>query len=142
MRAPRRTRVTRRITGLITGLLVATMVLAAPKKIVVLAGHMTHGPGDHEYHAGALLLRDCLASVPEVVVEVVRNDWPGNPAAVFDGAAAVVVYAVGSANHPLLDEAHAAIINRLAAQGAGLGFMHFATGAIPERMGAQMQDWV
>ena len=41
---------------------------AADKKIVLLAGNPSHGPGDHEYRAGSLLFQKCLASVPGVNV--------------------------------------------------------------------------
>ena len=120
----------------------AAFASAADRKIVMLAGHMSHGPGDHEFRAGSLLLQKCLASVPGVRVEVHRDDWPVDPEAAFAGADAVLVYADGNAAHPLLPPERTALINRLAKSGVGLGFMHFAVGAIPERMGAQMHDWV
>ena len=36
----------------------------AEKKIVLIAGAPSHGPGEHEHRAGCLLLQKCLAQVP------------------------------------------------------------------------------
>ena len=43
-------------------LLLMSVVLAAaePAKIVLIAGSPSHGPGDHEYRAGLMLLAKCL----------------------------------------------------------------------------------
>lgn len=123
-------------------LLVVLSLAAEPKKIVILAGHASHGPGDHEFHAGSLLLQKCLAGRDDVVVEVHRDDWPTNEAAAFAGADAVIVYSDGNAAHPYYPPEHRAVIRRLAEAGVGLGFMHFAVGAVPDEMGADMQDWL
>src|SRR5262249_50321422 len=41
--------------------------LAEAKKIVLVAGTPSHGPGDHEFNAGVLLLKKCLDHVPGVM---------------------------------------------------------------------------
>ncbi|HZU37871.1 MAG TPA: hypothetical protein VFA18_18260, partial [Gemmataceae bacterium] len=46
------------------------------KKLVMLAGHPSHGPGEHEFNAGTLLFRKCLASVPGLETTFYRNGWP------------------------------------------------------------------
>ena len=50
---------TRLLTWL--GILALTSTaFAADKKIVLIAGRPSHGPGDHEFRAGSLLLQKCL----------------------------------------------------------------------------------
>ena len=49
---------------------------AEPKKIVLVAGSVSHGKGEHEFRAGCLLLKDCLDAVPGVTAVVVTNGWP------------------------------------------------------------------
>src|SRR5689334_3995849 len=72
-----------------------------PKKLVLIAGKVSHGPGDHEFRAGSLLLKKCLEKVPGLQVEVVPNGWPQD-VSVFDGAAAIVCYADGGGGHPFI----------------------------------------
>jgi len=44
------------------------------KKLVVVAGRPSHGPGDHEFNAGCLLLIKCLKeATPELEVAFVRG---------------------------------------------------------------------
>ena len=63
---------------------------AADKKIVLIAGKQSHGPGDHEHRAGCLLLQKCLGAVPGLTTLVYSNGWPQD-ASVFDGADAVIL---------------------------------------------------
>jgi len=46
---------------------------ATDKKIVLIAGTPSHGPGEHEFNAGVLLLKKCLDGVPGAKVEEYRN---------------------------------------------------------------------
>ncbi|HEX4072577.1 MAG TPA: DUF1080 domain-containing protein, partial [Planctomycetaceae bacterium] len=49
------------------------------KKIVFIAGHPSHGYGQHEHHAGCLLLAgDLNENVPQVHAVVVKG-WPKDP---------------------------------------------------------------
>jgi hypothetical protein len=76
---------------LLTALTIAATALnlaAADKKIVLLAGPPSHGPGDHEHNAGCLLFKQCLEQTPGLKAEVHKNGWPTDPTA-FDGADAV-----------------------------------------------------
>ena len=50
---------------------------AADKKIVLVAGRQSHGPGDHEFRAGCLLLKSCLDNVSGITSVVYSNGWPG-----------------------------------------------------------------
>ena len=65
-----------------------------PARILLIAGRPSHGPGDHEFRAGALLIRDALNRQPGVESMVASNGWPTTPAA-FDNVAAVAIYADG-----------------------------------------------
>src|SRR5256885_14709638 len=76
---------------------------AADKKIPLIAGKPSHGPGDHEFRAGCLLLKKCLDQVPGVVSEVHSNGWPAD-AKTFDGADAVLIYADGGDGHPAIQD--------------------------------------
>src|SRR6266404_339792 len=51
---------------LVIGLFAAFAGSAAEKKIVLIAGKPSHGPGDHEFRAGCLLLQKCLNQVPGI----------------------------------------------------------------------------
>ena len=41
---------------------------APPTKIVIVAGTPSHGPGEHEFNAGSMLLAKCLRQNPGVDV--------------------------------------------------------------------------
>ena len=58
--------------------LVLTLAAPAegPKKLLLMAGTPSHGPGEHEFNAGVLLLAQCLESVENLEVVVQLNGWP------------------------------------------------------------------
>jgi hypothetical protein len=72
----------------------------AAKKIAFIAGKPSHGPGDHEYRAGFLLLQKCLADVPGVTSVVYSNNWPTDSHA-LDDADAIVMFSDGTAHTTL-----------------------------------------
>jgi len=72
---------------------------AEDKRIVMIAGKPSHGPGEHEFRAGLLLFQKCLTGFPGIKVEVYTNDWPADDA-VMQGAAAVVIYSDGGTGQP------------------------------------------
>src|SRR6478735_2793367 len=75
----------------------------ADKRILILAGHASHGPGAHEFKAGSMLLQKSLSVVPHVTVDVVTNDWPTKTVdgqavddnTLVDQADAIFIYADG-----------------------------------------------
>ncbi|WP_395750144.1 PVC-type heme-binding CxxCH protein [Prosthecobacter sp.] len=94
----------------------------AEKRIVFIAGGPSHGPGEHEYRAGSLLLARALneQSGLRVKAEVISG-WPED-ATVLKAAAAIIVFdsatkSIGS--H--LDE-----VDKLAKEGRGVMFLHYA----------------
>src|SRR5258707_7771332 len=108
-------------------LLLAVVVLGAAmgasgmdKKIVLVAGPPSHGPGEHEHRAGCLLLKSCLDKVSGVSAAVYSNGWPQQPREALADAATVVIYSDGGAGHPLLREDHLETIGELMKHGVGL----------------------
>ena len=85
---------------------------AADKKILLIAGRPSHGPGDHEFRAGSLLLQKCLDRVPGISVEVHDMGWPKSDD-VFNGADAILVYADGGGRHPAMKPERTKLINSL-----------------------------
>lgn len=113
----------------------------ADKKIVLIPGKPSHGPGEHEFRAGSLLLQKCLRGVPGITVQVCDQGWPKEDSE-LDGAAAVVLYADGGPGHPYFQPGHTEVIERLARQGVGLGFMHFAVEVVKGPPGEKMWEWI
>jgi len=138
-------------------LLVLAVALATPftghgnadKRIVLIAGRPSHGPGEHEFHAGALLLQKAMAGVGGVTVEVVAGGWPAKTVdgrtvddnAALDNASAVVVYADGGRGNPAIQADRVTVLDALAAKGVGLGFMHYGVEVPAGDPGAAMHRW-
>ena len=114
---------------------------ADKKKIVLVAGRPSHGPGDHEFRAGCLLLQKCLNSVPGVEAVVYTNDWPDVPDA-FKGAAAIVLYMDGAGNHPAIQDDHLAVLGKALKHGAGLACLHFAVEVPKDKGGPEFLNWI
>lgn len=123
---------------------------AADKRILLIAGRPSHPPGMHEFRAGCLLFQKCLADVPGLKVEVYSNGWPTRVVgtntvddnSVFDGAAAVLIYADGGGGHPAIKPERLKLIDGLAAKGVGLGFAHYGVEVPAGEPGAAMHRWV
>lgn len=114
---------------------------AEPTRILLIAGRPSHGPGDHEFRAGMLLIQRSLNSLPGVQATVASNGWPAQPSA-FDGVAAVALYADGGAGHPAIQEDRMNFISGLARRGVGLGFMHYGVEVPKGDPGRAMQEWI
>ena len=114
---------------------------AADQKIVLIAGKPSHPPGMHEFRAGCLLLQQCLSDVKGVSVTVYSNGWPQVENA-FDGADAVVIYADGGGGHPAIQKDHKEILDGLAKNGVGLGFMHYGVEIPSTNGGPQFLEWI
>jgi len=114
---------------------------AADKRIVMIAGKPSHGPGEHEHRAGLLLFQKCLAGFPGVQVEVYSNGWPAS-SDVLKGAAAIVIYADGGGGHPLLEDDHLQEIGVLMKQGVGLACLHYAVEPTIAKGQNEFLDWI
>jgi hypothetical protein len=111
------------------------------KKIVFVAGPPSHGPGEHEYRAGCLLLQKCLSGVPGVQSVVYSNGWPADPGA-FDGADAVVLSMDGGQRHPALQDGHLEQLGRLMDKGVGLACIHYAVEPVKEKGETEFLHWM
>lgn len=116
-------------------------LLAADKKIVLIAGRPSHPPGMHEFRAGCLLLQKCLQGIPGVTTQVYSNGWPQSVDA-FQDVDAVVIYADGGAGHPAIQGSHKKILGNLASKGVGIGFMHYGVEIPSTNGGPEFLEWV
>ena len=133
----------RLIAGLLLGsFLLASTGLAADKKIVFIAGRISHGPGEHEHRAGCLLLKSCLDNVKGVTSVVYSNGWPDDATAAFDGAAAIVIYSDGGGGHPFLQQDRLKTIGALMDKGVGLATIHYACEPTKEKGQNEFLDWI
>ena len=129
-------------------LLAATLLIsglgggfAADKKILLVAGRPSHGPGDHEFRAGSLLLQKCLNNLNGIKAEMHDFGWPKDDSA-FDGADAVLIYADGGGGHPATQKKRAKLIDGLAKHGVGIGCAHYGVEVPRGDPGKYMQDWI
>ncbi len=129
-------------------ILIFALITSAPvvshaedKRIVLIAGKPSHGPGEHEHRAGMLLFQKCLANFPGVKVEVCTNGWPTDPA-VLSAAAAVVIYSDGGGGHPALQDDHLQQLDALVKRGVGFGCIHYAVEPTLEKGQNEFLDWM
>jgi type 1 glutamine amidotransferase len=116
-------------------------LFAADKKIVLIAGKPSHGPGEHEHNAGVLLLQKCLNEIPGIKTEVHLNGWPEDDH-FFDGAAAIVLYTDGGPDHPALQDDRLKKLDSLMKKGVGLACLHYATEPTIEKGEKEFLDWI
>lgn len=114
---------------------------AADKKIVLVAGKPSHGPGDHEFNAGCMLLAKCLNEVKGINATVEKGGWPADEKA-FDGANAVLFYMDGGAGHPVAKPEHLKVVKELAAKGVGIGFAHYGVECVAGEPGQAWQELI
>lgn len=119
----------------------ATSRAAEAKKIVFVAGTPSHAPGDHEHRAGCLLLQKCLESVPNLQTIVVTNGFPTD-ASVFDGAAAIVMFADGGGGHPAVQGDNLKTLGKYMDQGVGLVCLHYGVEVPKDKGGQEFLDWI
>ena len=131
------------------GLAVSALAADSPatsttKKLVLVAGRPSHPPRMHEFNAGVQLLSKCLAELPGLSVEFVLNGWPENERQTFGGADAIVFYMDGGGNHEVVKEngRRLKLVGDYAAQGVGLGFLHYGVEVVPEQAGKEFKRWI
>jgi hypothetical protein len=112
-----------------------------PKKLVLIAGTPSHGPGDHEFNAGVLLLAKCLKGVPGLETIVFKNGYPKDDSA-LDTADGILCYADGGAGHPLIREKRLERIGKLMAKGVGLMCAHYGVEVPADLGGKEFQEWI
>jgi type 1 glutamine amidotransferase len=119
----------------------AGALAASPAKIVLIAGKPSHGPGQHEFNAGTLLLEKCLRQNKGVETVVVKGGWPEDEN-VFDGARAIVLYMDGGDRHPLIQGNRLEVMRKLMGKGVGLACLHYAVEVPKDKGGPELLDWI
>lgn len=112
-----------------------------PRKLVLLAGKPSHGPLEHEFNAGTLLLKKCLAKVPGLTVVHHKNGWPDDPAA-FADASGILLFADGGNGHPFLQGDRLKTVGDFMKRGIGLLCAHYAVEVPKDKAGPQFQEWI
>jgi hypothetical protein len=114
---------------------------AESKKLVLVAGRPSHGPGAHEFNAGVQLLAKCLHGFPGLDTSLNLNGWPKHPD-VFTGAAGILLYMDGGKDHPAIQDDHLSFLGGLTAKGVGLMCAHFGVEVPKDKGGEEFQDWI
>jgi hypothetical protein len=112
-----------------------------PKKLVLIAGTPSHGPGDHEFNAGVRLLDKCLKGAGGLETVVFLNGYPKDDSA-LDTADGILCYADGGAGHPLIREKRLDRIGKLMAKGVGLMCAHYGVEVPKDLGGPEFKDWI
>lgn len=130
-----------RILFCVLSALCVSALQGADKKVLLIAGPPSHGPGMHEHNAGVLLLQKCLAGVSGLKTEVTLGGWPQDAEA-FNGVDAVIIFADGGPRHVALRNDNLAQLERVLSKGAGLGLLHYAVEPTLEKGQAEFLRWV
>ncbi len=111
------------------------------KRLIMIAGTPSHGPGAHEFNAGARLLDKCLQGFPGLETVVFLNGYPKDDAA-LDTADAILCYADGGNNHPLVRGKNLERIGKLMAKGVGLMCAHYGVEVPKDLGGPEFKNWI
>src|SRR5262249_14252257 len=109
-------------------------------KIVLVAGHPSHGPGEHEFFAGCALLMKLLQETPGVFPVMAKNGWPGDPQT-FANARCVVFFMDGGGGHPIIKPGHMQEVQKLIDSGTGFVNLHYAV-EYPKEQGKTVLGWL
>ncbi len=111
------------------------------KKIVFIAGNPSHGRGQHEHHAGCLLLAKHLQQIkPEYQIDVHRNGWPADPDMAFQDADCVVIFCDGGPRHVVIP--HEKQFDAVMDRGTGLVCIHYGVEVPKGPSGDAMLQWL
>jgi putative membrane-bound dehydrogenase-like protein len=142
-----------KLTRVVNCVVAVSVLIAAPlgfgKQVIFIAGPSSHGPLEHEYRAGSLLLQKCLADVPDLTTKVYEGGWPTvvrdgkqvTDEAAFEKADAIIFYSDGGAGHPALSVERLALLDGLMKRGVGLGLIHYATEATSGQGETELRAW-
>lgn len=115
----------------------------AKRKLVIVAGKPSHGPGEHEFNAGVQLIAKCLANQPGLETKISLNGWPKDES-IFDGVSAVVFYMDGGGGHEVVQENGRRLkkVDEWVGKGVGIGCMHYGVEIVPAQAGAEFKRWI
>lgn len=114
--------------------------LLGDKNILLIAGVPSHGKGEHEFRAGALLLAQALNQVPGIKASVASNGWPSD-VTTLRSADAVLLFADGGDGHPAIRPERLQLLDELAAKGTGIGAAHYGVEVPKGDPGNAMLRW-
>ena len=126
----------------------AALTVAAPRKIVLIAGPITgHGKSIHEYEKDVILIKQLLDTSPNlkgVVTEAHFQGWPKDPSTLDD--ADLILFDSDGSNreetaHPLYVQKRIEILEKQMKRGCGLIQLHWAT-FNPSRFHESVTEWV
>lgn len=96
------------------------------KRILIVAGRVSHGPGDHEFFAGSAILVNLLKQTDGVFPIMARDGWPKNEK-LFETADCIVMYMDGGGGHPAIQNPERmALIQKQLDRGCGWVNIHYA----------------
>ncbi len=112
----------------------------AAKRIVFIAGKLSHDYGSHEHYAGSRLLADVIQKNDQnIKCEVIRDGWPAD-ASVLDNADAIVIYSDGGKGHPSLP--HLENLKKHMDRGVGFVCIHYAVEVPTDKGGPEFLKWL
>ncbi len=112
-----------------------------PRKLLMIAGTPSHGPGAHEFNAGATLLHKCLAKTEGLRAVLNLNGWPKDES-VFEGVDAIFLFCDGGGGHPFIQGKRLEKIGAMMKAGVGLMCAHFAVEVPKDKGTREFQDWI
>jgi hypothetical protein len=110
-------------------------------KIVLVAGHKSHGKLEHEFFAGCSVLMKLLQQTPGVFPVMARDDWPKDEDKTYQGAKAVVYFMDGGNNHPVIQRGHMEVVKKLIDAKAGFVNLHYAV-EYPKQVNDRILPWL
>jgi hypothetical protein len=114
------------------------------KKIVLVEGRQSHGPGEHEFFAGCAVLMNLLKQTDGVWPVMARDGWPKNEK-IFDGAASLVFFMDGRDGHPVVQTDKMGDrmdrLQKLMDRGVGWVNLHYAVDYRP-KFGKRVMSWM
>jgi type 1 glutamine amidotransferase len=113
---------------------------AKVSKIVLVAGHKSHGKGEHEFFAGCALLMNLLKQTSGVFPVMARDGWPKNPET-FEDAKAIVFYMDGGDRHPIIQRDHREVVQKMMDAGVGFVNLHYAV-EYPKSQSDHVLQWL
>jgi type 1 glutamine amidotransferase len=122
-------------------LLAIASAFAAPRKIVLVAGSPSHGPGEHEFNAGVILIEKSLRQNKDIEPVIVKNGWPADES-ILDGAASIVFYLDGGDKSPLIQQDRLAKLGKLMDKGVGMACIHYAVEIPKDNGGRELLKWI
>ncbi len=110
------------------------------KRVLIVAGSRSHGPGDHEFFAGSAILMNLLKQNPNVFPIMARDGWPKNEK-LLESADCIVMYMDGGGGHPAIKSERMKLIQKQLDRGAGWVNLHYAV-EYPKEPGKTVLGWM